>query len=96
MENKPSFQIKKQSKYHKQTAQSHWISTEGKFAQNQIPLIRSPIKLWTGRSSPRPPGAFSNSLQSTDLAHPGIPGDRNSKAYNKVNPHYERIKKQSQ
>ena len=39
-----------------------------------IPLTRSPIKLWTGRSSPSPPGATSNSLQSADLAQPGIPG----------------------
>lgn len=40
---------------------------------SSIPLIRSPIKLWTGRSSPSLPGALSISLQSADLAQPGIP-----------------------
>lgn len=38
-----------------------------------IPLIRSPIRLWTGRSSPSPPGALRISLQSADLAQPGMP-----------------------
>lgn len=37
------------------------------------PFIRSPIKLCTGRLSPRPPGAFSISLHRADLAQPGIP-----------------------
>lgn len=40
---------------------------------SSLPLIRSPIKLWTGRSSASFPGAFSISLQSADLAQPGIP-----------------------
>lgn len=43
-----------------------------------ILLIRSPIRLLTGRSSPRPPGAFTISLQSADFAQPGIPENGNS------------------
>lgn len=35
------------------------------------------MKLLIGRSSPNPPGAFSNSLQSADLAQPGIPANGN-------------------
>ena len=38
-----------------------------------IPLIRSPIRVLTGRSSPSAPGAFSISLQRADFAQPGIP-----------------------
>lgn len=47
---------------------------------SEIPLIRSPMRLLMGRSSPSPPGAFSNSLQSADLAQPGIPANSNPEA----------------
>lgn len=33
------------------------------------------MRLLTGRSSPSPPGKISNSLQSADLAQPGIPAN---------------------
>lgn len=38
-----------------------------------VPLIRSPIILLIGRSSPSFPGAFNISLHSADLAQPGKP-----------------------
>ena len=63
-----SFKTTKYYKFRKHMDQIH---------SYHIPLIRSPIILWTGRSSPSPPGAFNSSLQSADFAQPGIPENGN-------------------
>jgi len=51
-------------------------STINRKINNHIPLIRSPIMLWTGRLSPRMPGAFNISLHKADLAQPGMPANK--------------------
>ena len=40
------------------------------------------MRLLTGRSSPSPPGNVSNSLQSADLAQPGIPANGDPEVIN--------------